>query len=134
MPRKFQILLLLAIFGSLTAQEADELRNELEYSLKNELLSCWYPGTIDSLYGGFLCDFSYDWKEDGHQHKMIVTQARHLWTLSQASIFFGDTSYHRIAKHAYIFLRDYMWDAEYGGFWQLLNRKGKFFFRDKAGG
>jgi mannobiose 2-epimerase len=96
----------------------------MEKSLRFELLNAWYPTSLDTMYGGFLCDFTYDWKPQGRQHKMIVTQARHVWTSSQAAMFFHDDRYRRIAEHGFHFLRDKMWDDQYGGFYMLRNRAG----------
>lgn len=97
---------------------------EMQRSLKTELLNVWYPISIDSLYGGFLTDFSYDWQLKGPQNKMIVSQTRHVWTTSQAAIFFNDDRYRRIAEYGFRFLKDYMWDTHYGGFYWLCNREG----------
>ncbi len=56
---------------------------------------------------------------------MIVTQARHVWSNGNAAGFFKDKSpYLKIAEHGYKFLRDVMWDKEYGGFYNLVNRQG----------
>jgi mannobiose 2-epimerase len=123
----FRMTLLFLLFFQSRMYARDEpcSANELRYSLKHELLYSWYPYSIDRKYGGFLCDFTYDWKPNGRQDKMIVSQARHVWTASQAAIFFGDSSFRQIARHGFIFLRDYMWDKQYGGFFMLLNRRGK---------
>ena len=99
--------------------------DHMETSLKYELLEDWYPVSIDTLYGGFLSDFTYDWKPSGPQNKMLVAQARHLWTASKAAIFYNDDRYRQIARHAYLFLRDRMADKEYGGFYMFLNREGE---------
>ncbi|MDZ7292215.1 MAG: AGE family epimerase/isomerase [candidate division KSB1 bacterium] len=96
----------------------------METSLRDELLNVWYPVSRDSDYGGFLCDFTYDWKPQGRHHKMIVTQARHVWTTSQAARFYKDDRYRRIAEHGFHFLKDKMWDDRYGGFYMLRDRKG----------
>jgi len=98
--------------------------HEMDSSLRVELLDAWYPGTLDSLHGGFLADFTYDWKPQGRQNKMVVTQTRHLWTSSEAAIFYGSNEYRAIADHAYAFLRDVQWDEEYGGFYTTLSREG----------
>jgi cellobiose epimerase len=115
---------LLRTKGNTGAQNLDTLAKEMRLSLKNELLQPWYPRTIDSLYGGFLCDFTFDWQPDGPQEKMLVTQSRHIWTASKAAAFFNDSTYLAIAEHGYIFLRDKMWDTHYGGFFMLIDRKG----------
>jgi mannobiose 2-epimerase len=106
-------------------KDEHDIAEEMDRSLKYELLEAWYPISIDTLYGGFLSDFTYDWKPSGPQNKMLVAQARHLWTASEAAIFYNDDRYRKIARHAYLFLRDRMADKEYGGFYMLLNREGQ---------
>lgn len=125
---------LLSTIYYVSAQSFNKLSDEFEYSLKSEILKSWYPRTVDETYGGFLCDYTCDWKPQGRQEKMIVTQARHVWTSSQVSMFFHDSAYKNIARHGYLFLRDYMWDKEYGGFLQRLDRKGNINKRMKEEG
>ena len=72
------------------SDENKKILSEMEKSLQ-ELLEVWYPLTLDSLYGGFLSDFNYKWEPDGKQNKMLVTQARQLWTTSEASLFYDDS-------------------------------------------
>lgn len=93
-------------------------------SLREEILQVWYPLALDTVEGGFRCDFTFDWRPQGRQHKMIVTQARQVWTASQAAMFFGDAGYRRIAAHGFRFLHDKMWDKTYGGFYMLRARNG----------
>lgn len=103
----------------------DSILNQMRYSVKKELLDVYYPRNMDSVYGGFLSDFSFDFKPKGKQDKMIVTQARHVWTNAKAAEFYKDTSYIAIAHHGYLFLRDKMWDKTFGGFYNLVNRQGE---------
>jgi mannobiose 2-epimerase len=98
--------------------------DEMEKSLKLELLNAWYPISVDTIYGGFLSDFTCDWQPIGPQNKFLVSQARHVWTTSQAVMFFDDTQYRKIAEQGFHFLRDKMWDPTYGGFYMLRNRQG----------
>lgn len=108
-----------------TSDEHRRIREEIEKSLRIELLHAWYPIAIDTLHGGFLSDFSFDWQPAGRQNKMIVTQSRHVWTASQSAMFFNDDRYRRIAQHGLRFLKDKMWDTTYGGFYWLRNRQGE---------
>jgi mannobiose 2-epimerase len=104
--------------------ENKRIASEMEKSLKTELLDVFYPRTLDTVYGGFLSDFTYDWKPGFPQNKMIVAQARHVWTSSNAAMFFNDEKYREIAEHGFMFLRDKMWDSVYGGFYMIRNREG----------
>jgi len=104
-------------------RESQTLIGEMERSLK-ELLDVWYPVALDTVYGGFLSNFSYDWRPEEQQYKMIVTQARHVWTSSVAAVYYNDDKYRRIADHGVRFLKDKMWHQRYGGFYMLRNREG----------
>ncbi len=101
------------------------LATTIETSLKNYTLAKWYPQSIDTVYGGFLSTFTYDFKPTGDHDKMIVTQSRHTWTNAKASIRYPEDKYYaRGAKHGFEFLRDMMWDKQFGGFYQLVDRQG----------
>jgi cellobiose epimerase len=91
----------------------------------NKLLKPWYPQSVDTLYGGFLSSFSYDFKPVGSQDKMIVTQARHVWSNSKAAELFPEVGYYlKSAHHGFKFLRDVLWDKQYGGFYTYTDRQG----------
>jgi len=97
----------------------------IERSIRTELLNKWYPQNTDSLYGGFLTTFTYDFKPTGSQDKMIVTQARHVWSNSVASILYPDIAYYkRGARQGFDFLQIFMWDKVHGGFFTLVDRQG----------
>ncbi|MDX1617176.1 MAG: AGE family epimerase/isomerase [Balneolaceae bacterium] len=104
-----------------------ETRIEAEIdSVFNRMMEAWYPRVIDTVYGGYLSDFSHDWRRTGPQNKMIVTQARHVWTTSKVAA--RDTSseaFPDYAAHGYAFLHDRFWDERNGGFFTLLSREGE---------
>jgi mannobiose 2-epimerase len=105
----------------------DSLLAEMEPVLGQEF-SLWYPLCIDSVYGGFFSDIDYQWKLDGHQNKMIVTQARHVWSTSNASLFYKNREdLLKFAEHGFKFLKNKMWDKEFGGFYDLVSRSGEPF-------
>ena len=98
---------------------------QMEQSMVKELLNVWYPKSVDSLYGGFLSSFTYDFKPAANQDKFIVTQARHTWTNAKASEVYPSTAYYlKSAKHGFDFLKRVMWDSTYGGFYNLVDRQG----------
>ena len=98
---------------------------EMDKSIRTELLNKWYPQAVDSAYGGFITTYTYDFKPSGPQDKMIVTQARHVWTNAKASEAYPSVAYYKTsAKHGFQFLRDFMWDKTYGGFYNLVDRQG----------
>ena len=106
--------------------ERKQIAAEMEKSIKTELLNKWYPQSVDKADGGFLSTFTYDFKPTGPQDKMIVTQARHVWSNSKASLLYPEAKYYKTsAAHGYKFLRDAMWDKTYGGFYTLVTKAGK---------
>ncbi len=107
------------------AAERKKIADQMEYSLQKELLDKWYPRSIDSLYGGFLSAWTYDFKPDSDQDKMIVTQARHTWVNAKASERYPNRQYYKSgARQGFLFLRDILWDQVYGGFYTLVDREG----------
>ena len=102
----------------------DDLIAQLETAAKTNLLDKWYPLAVDTVDGGFYSDITYDFKIGERQDKMIVTQARHVWTNSRAAEIYSDSIYLNYAQHGFEFLRDKMWDNENGGFYSLVNKKG----------
>jgi mannobiose 2-epimerase len=95
--------------------------------LVDDLLACWYPLVLDRASGGYYTNLSHDWQLLPDQDKMIVTQARHVWTTSEAAAFLPDAEkYIAYSRHGVAFLSDFMWDQEYKGFYQIRNRNGGF--------
>jgi mannobiose 2-epimerase len=111
---------------SVTNEEDKKLVDEIDKSLRYDLLDAWYPVSLDTVHGGFLSDFTYNWQPGGPQNKMLVTQTRHLWTASEAAMFYNESLYRQIADHGFRFLKDKMWDKKYGGFYMQLNREGDY--------
>ncbi|CAN5563619.1 cellobiose 2-epimerase [soil metagenome] len=127
MSKSFLLILILITTIVKSQQNNNRLAiaDQMEYSLKNELLKPWYPASIDTMYGGFISAFTYDFKLADNHDKMIVTQARHVWTNSKAAELYPDVTYFKEgAAHGFRFLKDVMWDKTYGGFYLLTDRKG----------
>ncbi|HMI66669.1 MAG TPA: AGE family epimerase/isomerase, partial [Cyclobacteriaceae bacterium] len=126
------VLVLMVIVGVVlqnckneTESKRLQIAGEMEKVLKSELLDKWYPQSVDTVYGGFLSTFTYDFKPTGDQDKMIVTQARHTWTNAKASLRYPEIDqYKSNARHGFDFLKNVMWDKANGGFFQLVDRKG----------
>lgn len=109
----------------LSTERRRALAAEMRHSLHDELLAPWYPRAVDREHGGFLSQFEYDWTPSGNQDKMIVTQARHVWTTARLSqLYPSDTFLLPAAAHGVAFLRDRMWDQQAGGFYWLVSRDG----------
>jgi len=85
----------------------------------NDLLHNFYPRIVDTIHGGYWTNFEYDWTRSKDQDKMLVTQARGLWTASRAAAVFPENKIYRMAAdHGYKFLTKHMWDEKNGGFYQ----------------
>src|SRR5688500_10794940 len=117
--RKICFLIAFLCFVSCSEKEKNErdfIAAEIEKSMTTELLDKWYPAAIDKEFGGFLSAFTFDFKPTGEQDKMIVSQARHVWTSSKAAeVYTSNPDYKTSADHGFKFLSDVMWDKTYGG-------------------
>ncbi|MEP6614858.1 MAG: AGE family epimerase/isomerase, partial [Mucilaginibacter sp.] len=115
----------LACFAQNRRSDKMKIAAEMRLSMVDKLLKPWYPRSVDTAYGGFLSSFSYDFKPVGSQDKMIVTQARHVWSNSKAAELFPQAGYYlKSAHHGFEFLRDVLWDKQYGGFYTYTDRQG----------
>lgn len=124
-----RLLLIFALTACQNHAETGEDRQALAAKLENHartgILDKWYPQSIDTVDGGFLSTFTFDFKPSGEQDKMIVTQSRHIWTNSKASEIYRDAPHFlRGAHHGFLFLKDKMWDQNYGGFHTLVDKHG----------
>lgn len=125
------LLLLLVIVSPLCSSipsDSDDvvLVSQFRESLENDLLNIWYPRVVDKEDGGYLSSFDADWVPLAVQDKMIVTQARHVWTSIRMFEFFPEKEFLKdVATHGVKFLQDKMWDHENGGFFQMVSKKGQ---------
>jgi len=121
----FLFLILASCRSSEVRQERLEVADAIEHSIQTELLNNWYPQAMDTVHGGFLSTFSFDFKPTGDQDKMIVSQARHVWTTAKAGMAYPEKDYYlKASTHGVDFLKNVMWDKTYGGFYQLVDRQG----------
>ncbi|MGK9475318.1 AGE family epimerase/isomerase [Melioribacter sp. OK-6-Me] len=97
-----------------------DMLNEFE----NNLIYKWYPLVIDKEYGGYFTNLAYDLSLMPEQEKMIVTQSRHVWTTSKVAKFLNSSMLYEAALHGLDFLKNKMWDLQYGGFYQIRSRDG----------
>ena len=104
-----------------------ELSETMANHFEHDVLRKWYPLVLDTQCGGYLTNLEHDWALAPEQEKMIVTQARHIWTTSKAAGLVADgTPYEDFARHGLAFLKNSMWDDEYGGFYQIRSRDGGY--------
>jgi cellobiose epimerase len=106
-------------------KDQQELKEVYGHLLTDGLLKKWYPLVIDRECGGYFTNVRADWTLAPEQEKMIVSQARHVWATSRAAAFFPvSPAYREYAQHGFVFLRDVMWDRQFGGFYQIRSRSG----------
>ena len=119
----FAFLARCIIFAQNNKEERLQIAHEIENSIQHEMLNKWYPQNMDTLNGGFLTSFTYDFKPTADQDKFIVTQARHTWSTSKAAMRYPAIAHYKtLAQNGYRFLHDAMWDKKYGGFYTMVGR------------
>ena len=101
----------------------EALKNEIEKELNQNILDRWYPVILDQEYGGYLSNLTNAFVPMEKQDKMIVTQARHMWTTAMVARKRNNETYLQYAAHGFPFLLK-MWDTMYGGFYQNVDRAG----------
>jgi cellobiose epimerase len=100
-------------------------KNTLERVLIKNIIPFWYPGTIDTTDGGYRLNHDVLGTWRGPANKSLVTQARTLWFFSRlVNSEYGRREYIAAATHGYEFLRDKMWDREFGGFYWEVDVSG----------
>ena len=99
---------------------------EFESAFQKHVLDVWFPRSLDVEYGGFLCDFDRSWNLIGSNEKLLEFQARQTWLAAEASQRFPQEDRLRnAAKHGFRYLKEMMWDRQFGGWYHRLDRSGK---------
>ncbi len=117
---------------------------ELRTALNDHIVDVWFPRKLerkrlDLQYGGFLCDFDRSWQPCGSHNKLMEFQARQTWLAAELlqSIQNNKPDHksdnerlrqERLRKatlHGFHYLRDVLWDHQFGGWFHQLNRAGK---------
>ncbi|MBZ5653561.1 MAG: AGE family epimerase/isomerase [Acidobacteriia bacterium] len=109
--------------GPLSATARDALAGELEDAL-HSILKAWFPRCVDQEHGGFLSSFDYRWRPRGPQLKTLEYETRMLRLLSRVSAHPRFGRYREFATHGFHYLRNVMWDREYGGWFRMLDPSG----------
>lgn len=93
--------------------------------LIENIIPFWYPQIIDLEDGGYRLNHDLQGKWKGRTNKHLITQARTVWFFSRlAKTEFGTDEHLEAARHGYEFLRDRMWDKEFGGFYWEVDASG----------
>jgi cellobiose epimerase len=102
----------------------DRLRERVERELRGDILPFWLKYAVDDEYGGFRGQIANDLTIDPLAHKGLILNARILWTFSKAYKVYGDEVYLLTARRAYEYLRQYFWDAKFGGVYWMVDHLG----------
>jgi len=110
---------------NITGQWIRKMQSRIETILTKNIIPFWYPSTIDRDKGGYYLNHDMYGRPRGEGSKMIVTQARMVWFFSRLfNTGWGGKEYLEAADHGFSFLRDNMWDTEYGGFFWEVDSNG----------
>lgn len=97
----------------------------LERMLTENIVPFWYPQVIDRENGGYRLNHDLQGKWKGPANKYLVTQTRTVWFFSRlANTVYGRREHLEAARHGYGFLRDRMWDKQFGGFYWEVDSSG----------
>jgi len=109
------------------------LADEINRLLHENLLTIWYPHSLDETYGGYHQRLSLSWPGQGETNKFLVCQARLAWTAAAAAGYVREfrDRYLAYALHGLNFLDNVMRDEKFGGFHWRLDRSGRL--TDKFG-
>ena len=119
------VINVLSPLHSMTDHVLKKYRDELHTHLTTELLPFWTARTIDRENGGFITHFDQYGHDSGEDEKSLIAQTRSIYTYASAHrAGYGDGALADFARHGVDYLLDRMWDAEFGGFYWMTNRKG----------
>ncbi len=98
---------------------------DVEAVLRRHVLDAWFPRCLDLDQGGFRCDFDRAWRERGPHDKFLEFQARQTMLAAESALAFPrDPGLRAATLHGFRFLKDRLWDREYGGWFHRLDRAG----------
>ena len=118
-----------------TSEDKPNILSDLEKSFRKDVADVWYPRVVDDKFGGFLTNFSNEWEQLENQNKLIITQTRHVWTLSKLHEFYPEEEqFKEMAKHGVDYLINEMWDHEHGGFYMEVTQDGTPILENYNGG
>ncbi len=99
------------------------LKNKAKAELIN-ILNYWLENTIDEKNGGFLGEINFEDIKNEDSEKGSVLNARILWSFSAAYAIEPNPEYLKTAKRAFQYIKDYLYDKEFGGIYWSLNADG----------
>lgn len=115
------------VYVRLTKDNYLKLADEMETTLRRDVLAVWFPGMIDREHGGFYSNFTRDWQRAGSEGKFSVFQGRMTWLAAQIVMKRPDVKaqFLPIVSHGVDYLANVLWDKQNGGFFWGLDDKGQ---------
>ena len=93
--------------------------------LTENLLPWWMTHAVDDDKGGFYGRVDCDDRPDPDAPRYITLNARLVWTFAAAYRVLGDKRYLDMAKRAYQYFTGHFRDAEYGGYYTMVDCHGR---------
>ncbi len=110
----------------MTRADCIRYRDELRSHLTEELLPFWLDRLLDTKHGGFITHFDEHGNDSGEDEKSLIAQTRTVFTMSYAHRHgYGGGRCSEYAEHGVRFLLEHAHDAQYGGFYWMLDREGR---------
>lgn len=100
------------------------MNKEIENELVSHILPFWM-GLKDDKYGGFYGEVSFDKTVNPYAIKGGILHSRILWFFSNAYLTLKNKEYLAYADHAYHFIKDKLYDPQYGGVYWTVTHDGK---------
>ena len=102
-------------------------RDEMERHLERELLPFWTTRCWDHTSGGFITQFDTDGNDSGVDEKSLLAHMRTIYSLSIAHAYGHDPdgTCLALARKGTALAIDRYWDAVYGGFYWLFDRRNQ---------
>ena len=102
------------------------IAEEMEAVLRHDILSVWFPRSIDQGNGGFYSNFTRDWKPAVSAGKFSVFQGRMVWVAAEIVMKRPELKpqFRPIVDHGMKYLSEVLWDKQYGGFFWGLDDNG----------
>lgn len=98
-------------------------KSDFDAELRKRILPFWIR-LIDYENGGFYGTVDFHLNIDPNSPKGGVIGARHLWSFSTVYEYTKDVQHLEMARHAYEFLKNKLWDPVNGGIYWLVDYQG----------
>ena len=105
--------------------DLSQFKTEVEQELIRNILPFHIEKVTDPENGGFYGYISNDLQVKKDAPKVLIQNARLLWTYAQAYHILKNPIYLDTANWAYHYLLDYFWDKDFGGVFWLLDYQGR---------